>query len=256
MGGRNGERRQSWFGGIHAVAALLNTQAASIAELCFSDSRKDKRLQQLQSLATKLGVSFEECDAARLERLAGAHHQGVAVLCAPPEWRDAAYLDAQIQRAEGGEAPLWLLLDGVLDPRNFGACLRTAEACGVAAVVTPADHSSALTPAAMRASAGALARVPVVRVANLNRCMRRLRDAGVWITGLDGDAADEVYGVDYRRPSALVVGSEGRGLRRLTREACDHLVSIPMDGEMESLNLSVATALCLYEARRQRRRRA
>ena len=239
-----------WFGGVHSVRALLEAPETKVERLCLASDKDDDNLSALSDLALLQGVEVEALAADEIEQIAGKRHQGVAVLCAPPEPLDEAYFNTRLESDTSNI--LLLFLDGVTDPRNLGACLRTAEACGVDAVIVPADHASDMTPTVLRASAGAAVRTPIVRVANLQRCIKKARDAGVWITGMDGTATDEVYGVDYRRPTAFVLGSEGRGIRRLTREACDYCVSIPMGGDIESLNLSVATAVCLYEARRQR----
>lgn len=210
-------------------------------------------------LAEKNGIAVEERDADAIENLAGEHAQGVAALSDPPPMVAESELKnmcagANANGESGGEGdlPLFVVIDRVWDPRNLGACLRSAAACSVTAVVVPKAHVSALSPTVLRASAGMAARVPVVRASNLARCLQGLRDSGIWIAGLDSGAPDSLYAFDCRRPLAFVLGSEGKGMRQLTRAQCDYHISIPMSGAVESLNLSVATAVCLFEASRQR----
>lgn len=241
--------RFEWIGGIHAVDAVLRATPEKISRLCFARERGDKRLSSLMTLADSSGVAYERIAANQLESRAGENNQGVAALAMLPGCKPESDLKNLCQKSE---LPLFLVLDQLSDPRNFGACLRTAEACGVTAVVVSSARSPQITPVVLKSSSGAAARVPVVRVGNLVRALKDMKSRGVWMAGLGGDAADDLYQLDCRRPLAYVLGAEGTGLRRLTRENCDHYVRIPMCGAAESLNVSVAAAVCLYEAVRQR----
>jgi 23S rRNA (guanosine2251-2'-O)-methyltransferase len=190
-------------------------------------------------------------ERAALDRMTGgARHQGVVARYDAPAPLAESDLAGLAERA--GRAALFLVLDGVTDPHNFGACLRSAEAAAVTAVVVPKDRAVGVTPTVRRASAGAADRVPIVAVTNLARALKTLKDAGVWLVGLAGDTPQSLYAIDLDGPIAVVLGSEGEGMRRLTREACDFLAHIPMRGAVESLNVSVATGVALFEALRQR----
>jgi len=206
-------------------------------------------MQQLLARAAAAGVSVTGTTPAALDALAGdTPHQGVVALC------DALAVPATIDDLLLDCSPhfLVLLLDGVTDPRNLGACMRTAEAAGAAAVIVPRDRSASLTPAAAKAAAGAAETLPLLQVTNLARCMDELRDAGIWLVGAAGSAGTSLFALDLRRPLAWVLGAEGEGLRRLTRERCDVLARIPLKGGVDSLNVSVATGVCLFETLRQR----
>jgi 23S rRNA (guanosine2251-2'-O)-methyltransferase len=193
-------------------------------------------------------VKVIEADAQRLHQIAGEiPHQGVVATCAPVT---AQRLDDLLDRVS--QTTLLLLLDGVTDPRNLGACLRTADAAGADAVIVPRDRSATLTPVVAKAAAGAADTIPLIAVTNLARAMSDLKEAGVWIAGASGEADRTLYELDLNGPIAWVLGAEGEGLRRLTRERCDWLVRIPMAGHIESLNVSVAAGICLFETRRQR----
>jgi 23S rRNA (guanosine2251-2'-O)-methyltransferase len=187
-----------------------------------------------------------------LERIAGeGRHQGVVARLKGSGTWDERDLDELLHGLE--DAPFLLILDGVQDPRNLGACLRGADAAGVHAVIVPRDRSAGLSPTVSKVACGAVERVPLVRVTNLARTLKRLREQhGVWLVGTSGDAEQSLYALDLRGPLGIVMGAEGEGMRRLTREACDHLVHLPMRGGVESLNVSVASGICLYEALRQR----
>jgi 23S rRNA (guanosine2251-2'-O)-methyltransferase len=238
--------------GIHAVRVLLARDASRVRRLLVAGAREDGRLGDLRALAREAGVVVVEADAARLGALAeGGRHQGVVAELEPRATDPETQLEQALESATG--APLLLVLDGVQDPHNLGACLRSADAAGVAAVIVPRDRAAGLTPVVRKVAAGAAETVPLVAVVNLARALRALRERGVWLVGTD-DAADRpLYDADLAGPVALVMGSEGEGLRRLTRECCDQLVSIPMAGAVESLNVSVAAGVVLYEAVRQRR---
>jgi len=236
--------------GFHAVSARLRHAPETIETVYVDARRRDGRMAQLQQRAAELKVQVVAADPERLRGLAReAPHQGVVAVAA--HLAEALSLDDVVDGIQPGT--LLLLLDGVTDPRNLGACLRVADAAGVQAVIVPRDRSVGLTPAALKAAAGAAEAVPLIAVTNLARAMDDLRDAGIRLIGAAGEAAQTLYDLDLTGPLAWVLGAEGSGLRRLTRERCDALASIPIIGHVESLNVSVATGICLYEAVRQRR---
>lgn len=237
--------------GIHPVEAALNYDAGNIVELYIETDSQNPRVRELAERARELGIKPHARDRAALERMTGGgRHQGVAARYKAPPARTEAELPALVEAA--GREGLFLVLDGVTDPHNLGACLRSAEAAGVNAVIVPKDRAVGMTATVRRASAGAADRVPFVAATNLARALRVLKDAGVWLTGLAGDGGTSLHALDFSGPVAIVMGSEGEGMRRLTREACDHLAHIPMRGRIESLNVSVATGIALFEVLRQR----
>ncbi|MFO7953494.1 23S rRNA (guanosine(2251)-2'-O)-methyltransferase RlmB [Thioalkalivibrio sp.] len=246
--GGKGSRAEA-FGGIHAVAAVLEHAPERVKRLQLATDPVEPALERLLQRARHCGLSVERVGRERLDQQhPGFQNQGVIVHCTP---RPAVDERALVRRVRDG-LDLLLVLDGVTDPHNLGACLRTADAAGAGAVIMPRHHSAALTPAAIKVASGAAETVPVVTVGNLARTLASLKDAGMWTVGLAGEAEGSLYQVDLRLPSAIVMGAEGEGLRRLTREACDHLVALPMRGTVESLNVSVATGVTLFEAVRQR----
>lgn len=235
--------------GFHAVNARLKHAPDSIQALYVSGHRHDARMRDLLARAEAARVKIIVADERRLDGMAGGNaHQGVVALC------HAAAPSAQLEDvlAAVGPTTLLLLLDGVTDPRNLGACLRTASAAGVNAVIVPRDRAASLTDVAGKAAAGAAETLPLVAVTNLARAMDAIKQAGVWIAGAAGDAATTIFELDLRGPLAWALGAEGGGLRRLTRERCDWLARIPMLGEVDSLNVSVAAGVCLFETVRQR----
>lgn len=235
--------------GFHAVNARLRHAPDSIEVLYVDGGRHDARMNQLLERAEQARVRIVAVDGRRLHGLAGdVPHQGVVALCA--ERATAATLDDVLAAVRSDT--LLLLLDGVTDPRNLGACLRVADAAGVAAVIVPRDRSAALTPVVAKAAAGATETLPLVAVTNLARAMDELKEAGVWIAGASGDAPTSLYELTLTGPLAWALGAEGEGLRRLTRERCDWLARIPLAGHVESLNVSVAAGICLFETVRQR----
>ena len=237
--------------GIHAVEAALTHDVGNLVELYIESGSHNARVKELGERARELGVKPHARDRAALDRMTGgARHQGVVARYNAPAALPESALAGLVEKA--GRDALVLVLDGVTDPHNFGACLRSAEAAGVAVVVVPKDRAVGVTPTVRRASAGAADRVPIVSATNLARALKMLKDAGVWLVGLVGDTDRSIYAVDLAGPIALVLGSEGEGLRRLTRESCDFLARIPMRGDVESLNVSVATGITLFEALRQR----
>lgn len=241
----------NWIGGIHAVAALIDNDPTALLELMIAREARNPRLDELQAQARSAGVAVQRTPRATLDRLGeGVRHQDVLAKVRERPAPDERDLPDMVERA--GNSALFLVLDGVTDPHNLGACLRSAAAADVTAVVVPKDHSAPLNAAARKAAAGGAEIVPLVRVTNLARAMDVLKQAGVWLVGLAGEAADELYARDLRGPLALVLGAEGEGMRRLTGERCDYLARIPISARMESLNVSVAAGVCLFEARRQR----
>ena len=235
--------------GFHSVQSRLRQGAAGVDALYVDASRDDRRTQALVETAKGMGLMVHPVDAKRLEGLTGnARHQGVVAIVAPPAARELDdILDAL------AEPPLLLILDGVTDPHNLGACLRVADAMGVHAVIAPKDRAVGITPVVSKVASGAAETVPYFAVTNLARTLRELKDRDIWILGADERAETDLYGAKLTGPLGLVMGAEGEGMRRLTREHCDELVRIPMAGTVESLNVSVASGICLAEARRQRR---
>ncbi|HEB99544.1 MAG TPA: 23S rRNA (guanosine(2251)-2'-O)-methyltransferase RlmB [Thiotrichales bacterium] len=240
-----------WVWGLHAVDALLVEAPERIKRLYLQRGRRDGRVAELRERAQASGIAMEEVTRGWLdERLPEARHQGIAAEVRPRPLGDERDLRALL--AGLSEPAFLLVLDGVQDPHNLGACLRTAEAAGVQAVVFPRDKAAGLTPVARKAACGAAERLPLFQVTNLARVLRNLREQGVWIYGAAGEAGQSLYETDLRGPVALVLGGEGKGLRRLTRDHCDALIRIPMAEAAESLNVSVAAGVLLFEARRQR----
>lgn len=244
--------QDSFIYGIHVVRSVLERDPVRVKELWVDRARRDQRLSDVVHLAESQGLGAQRVDGRRLEQLAGVgHHQGVVARCVPsPAWTEQELM----RRLDTGpQPPLLLVLDGVTDPHNLGACLRTADAAGVLAVVAPRDRAVGLTPTARKVASGAAETTPFVQVTNLARTLEALKERGLWVAGADDAAQRDLHETDLAGPLVLVVGAEGRGLRRLTRERCDFLLRIPMLGSVESLNVSVATGICLYEALRQRR---
>jgi len=258
---------REWIVGIHSVNELLRRNPEDVFELVLQQERADQRLDEVRALATELGIKIQVMPKAALEKkLLGEGkgegkgdgrripvHQGVAALC---QWRDTvkdeAFLNKLLTNLD--HPALILVLDEVTDPHNLGACLRTADAAGVDAVIVPKDNSATLNMTVRKVASGAAEKVNLVAVTNLARTLAALQERGIWISGTAGEADHSVYQADFTGPVAIVMGSEGKGLRRLTREHCDYLISIPMAGAVSSLNVSVAAGVCLFEAVRQRRK--
>jgi len=239
--------------GLHAVRALLERHADRVVKVFVARGRDDARITALLATATQAKISIERVDPQRLEKMAGAAvHQGVIAEVRPMAPWSEDELGAAIERAVA--APIVLALDGVQDPHNLGACLRTADACGVLSVVIPKDRAVQLNATVRKVAAGAAETTPLTVVTNLARCLRELKERGLWVVGADAGAKQRADEVDLKGPTVLVMGAEGSGLRHNTREHCDLLVRLPALGAVESLNVSVATGMLLYEAVRQRHR--
>jgi 23S rRNA (guanosine2251-2'-O)-methyltransferase len=237
--------------GLHAVRTLLQRQAGKVTQLLLLRGREDARITEVLKLARDAEVRIDYRNAHDLDQLAqGERHQGVIALLQKVENLGEGALDELLDKA--GPAPFVLVLDGVTDPHNLGACLRTADAAGVHAVIVPRDRAAGMSPVVRKVAAGAAETVPLVQVVNLARTLRWLKERGLWLVGTDDQAGTTLHAAKLTGPLAVVMGAEGEGMRRLTRENCDLLVSIPMQGVVESLNVSVATGVMLYEALRQR----
>jgi 23S rRNA (guanosine2251-2'-O)-methyltransferase len=236
--------------GFHAVTVRLKTAPESVIEIHVDATRRDARMRQFVERAKEAGARVVDSDDERLQKLVGTHrHQGVVAHVKPLALRHS--LDDVLDAATG--APLVLVLDGVTDPHNLGACLRVADGAGVHAVVAPKDHAAGINATVAKVASGAAETVPYLMVTNLARALGELKERDIRIIGTSDDAPRSLYEADLRGPVALVLGAEGTGLRQLTRKTCDELVRIPMQGAVESLNVSVASGICLYEALRQRR---
>jgi len=235
--------------GFHAVTAKLRHDPEAIKEIMLDTARKDVRARDLLKAAEFHQVKVSETDGKRLDGLLpGARHQGVVARI--EGGRKALHLDDVLDTLE--EPPFLLVLDGITDPRNLGACLRVADAAGVHAVIAPKDRAAGLTDVAVKTASGAAETVPYITVTNLARTLRELREREIWVVGAAGEAENDLYAANWPMATAWVLGAEGEGMRRLTRETCDLLVKIPMHGSVESLNVSVAAGVCLFEARRRR----
>ncbi len=235
--------------GFHAVTARLRHEASSVEEIYIDAERHDRRMQEMLRAAKASNVRIIHADDQRLSSMVGTRrHQGVVAKAG--ELSLARNLDELLDAIDG--PPLLLILDGVTDPHNLGACLRVADGAGAHAVIAPKDRAVGLNATAAKVASGAAETVPYITVTNLARTMREIKERDIWLIGTTDDAEKDLYQADFFGPTALVMGSEGEGMRRLTRENCDVLVSIPMFGSVESLNVSVASGVCLYEARRQR----
>jgi 23S rRNA (guanosine2251-2'-O)-methyltransferase len=237
--------------GFHAVTAKLRHAADDVVEILVAEGRNDGRMRDLLKLAAATGSRVIPTDVARLDGLAGKAHQGVVARVAAVMRH--VTLDDVLDGLEGGSDPaLILVLDGITDPHNLGACLRVADAAGAHAVVAPKDKACGLNATAIKVASGAADTVPYVVVTNLARSLREMQQRGLWVLGAAGEAEKSLYAMDLKLPCAWVLGAEGDGLRRLTRDTCDQLARIPMLGSVESLNVSVSAGICLFEARRQR----
>lgn len=238
--------------GFHAVTVRLKTHPKSISEIHVDATRRDQRMRQFVERAKEAGLKIVDSDDERLSKLAGSsRHQGVVARVTALAMLHS--LDEVMEGLEAAEVvPLLLVLDGVTDPHNLGACLRVADGAGAHAVLAPKDHAVGLNATVAKVASGAAETVPYLMVTNLARSLNELKERDVWIIGTSDQAEKSIYDIDLKRPVALVLGAEGDGLRQLTAKTCDELVRIPMKGAVESLNVSVAAGVCLYEALRQR----
>lgn len=237
--------------GIHAVEAALDYSADKIQRGWIDKQRQDKRLTQIRSTLAGLGIVIENTERRKLDRMAEGHiHQGVMVEVELPSVRNEEQLKQAV--ASLTEMALFLVLDQIQDPHNLGACLRTGDAAGAHGIIVTKDNASGITPAVCKVASGAAETVPVYQVTNLARTLRWLKEQNIWIMGAVGNAQQSLFEADLNLPLAIVMGSEGKGMRQLTEKHCDFLVKIPMLGQVESLNVSVAASVILYEALRQR----
>ena len=235
--------------GFHAVGVRLKMAPKSVVEVFIDASRRDARMRQFLERAKEANITLDEADGLRLSRLAGNHgHQGVVARVV--EVQNQHSLDDLLDSLT--VPPLLLVLDGVTDPHNLGACLRVADGAGAHAVIAPKDHAAGINATVAKVASGAADSVPYFMVTNLARTLNELKERNIWVIGTAGEATKSIYQMDMRTPTALVLGAEGPGMRQLTRKTCDELVHIPMQGAVESLNVSVASGVCLYEAVRQR----
>jgi len=245
------DHKRNFVYGLHAINAVLERAPERLLELMVAEARDDARIRELRERAQNVGVRVQTVGAEALAKLVGdAAHQGAVASVRPLKaWDEHELMHALSQLAED---PLLLILDGVTDPHNLGACLRTADAAGAHAVVIPKDRAAAVDGVVRKVAAGAAEFMPVASVTNLARALDLLKERGIWVVGTCAGAPQTLYAADLKRPLALVLGAEGGGMRRLTTDRCDFLVRIPMAGQMESLNVSVAAGIALFEARRQR----
>jgi len=236
--------------GLHAVEALLRHHPKRVKQVWLAEGRGDPRAQVLIELAAQARVSVGQCERREMDAWVEGVHQGVVAEVSPSQVWGEAMLEELLDRADG--PPLLLVLDGVTDPHNLGACMRTADAAGALAVIVPKDKSATLNATVRKVACGAAEVIPLVAVTNLARTLEKLQQRGLWVVGTAGEAEQSLYDQDLKGPIVLIMGAEGRGMRRLTREHCDYLVRLPMAGSVSSLNVSVATGVCLFEALRQR----
>lgn len=236
--------------GLHAVEALLRHHPKRVKQVWLAEGRGDPRVRVLLELAEQARVRVGQCERREMDAWVEGVHQGVVAEVSPSQVWGEAMLEELLDRAE--EPPLLLVLDGVTDPHNLGACLRTADAAGALAVIVPKDKAATLNATVRKVACGAAEVVPLVAVTNLARSLEKLQQRGLWVVGTAGEAEQVIYAQDLTGPTVLVMGAEGKGMRRLTREHCDFLVRLPMAGSVSSLNVSVATGVCLFEALRQR----
>lgn len=242
--------KHEYIFGFHAVRQVFESDISRIIELWVDDARHDAKLQTLITQALQQGLSVQSVPKKTLDQLTeGGRHQGIVLRCKPSL---SQKLTLETCLAHLNVPPFLLVLDEVQDPHNLGACLRTADAAGIHAVIIPKDRSCSLSPAVRKVASGAAETIPLIEVTNLARTLRSLQEQKIWLVGMDVHAPTSLFATSFIGPLAIVLGTEESGLRRLTRETCDVLVNIPMQGQIESLNVSVAAGICLYEAVRQR----
>lgn len=244
--------KREFIFGLHAVQALLKSAPQRVIEIYMVQGRNDQKLQKIVNAAQSNGIHCQVVNRHKLDELVSdENHQGVVAVCTPGETYDEIYLFKLIENLN--EPVFLLILDGVTDPHNLGACMRSAEAAGVHAVIAPKDKSVGITPVVRKVACGAAEVLPFIPVTNLARTLKSLQEKGVWLFGAAGEAEQSVFECNLTGPIGILMGAEGDGLRRLTQDTCDHLMNIPMAGTVSSLNVSVATGVCLFEAVRQRR---
>lgn len=237
--------------GLHSIEALLQNQPERVIRLYVQQDRRDKKIETLLQLAKIKNIAIDYASRHELDRMTNeSNHQGVAALCEKVRTYHEAELKTLLQQVS--TPPFLLILDGVQDPHNLGACFRSADAAGVHAIIAPKDKAVGITPVVSKVASGATETIPFVQVTNLARALEELKEMGIWIYGAAGEAQQSLYQTDLSGPAAIVMGAEGSGMRRLTREHCDVLVKIPMQGSVSSLNVSVATGIFLFEVVRQR----
>jgi 23S rRNA (guanosine2251-2'-O)-methyltransferase len=242
---------KEWVFGIHAINALLKHRPEVVLQIYLQSGRLDKRISKITDRANSLGIPLEVMEKKELDKKADGSHQGAVAFCKEIKLEyNESYLEELLNKLE--RPPLLLVLDGVTDPHNLGACLRSAEAAGVNAVIVAKDKSVLMNATVRKVASGAAEIIPFIVVTNLVRCLQNLQKRGIWVMGAAGEADKSIYDTDLKGALALVLGAEGSGLRRLTRETCDELLSIPMQGETSSLNVSVSAGVFLFEALRQR----
>ncbi|HVC30119.1 MAG TPA: 23S rRNA (guanosine(2251)-2'-O)-methyltransferase RlmB [Steroidobacteraceae bacterium] len=251
---QQGQGAQTIYG-LHAVRAMLQKHPERVTAVRIAERRDDPRVREIDELARGRDIPVQRVDAQVLKQKLGdvAHQGAVADIRPLPPWTEDDLLTALQAAEQGAQAPLILALDGVQDPHNLGACLRTADACGALAVIVPRDRAAQVTPVVRKVAVGAAETTPVVPVTNLVRTLKLLKDAGMWVVGADADGARRADELDLKGGVVLVLGAEGAGLRHLTRQTCDWTARLPQLGAVESLNVSVAAGMLLYEAVRQRR---
>ncbi|MFW8591546.1 23S rRNA (guanosine(2251)-2'-O)-methyltransferase RlmB [Glaciecola sp. 2405UD65-10] len=236
--------------GIHSIASALDNEPERILEIMVAKGRNDERMNSLVSAARKHNIAVQFVLRKTLdEKSKGEQNQGIIARAKPARVLDEADLDLILAKQKH---PFFLVLDGVTDPHNLGACLRNADAAGVHAVIVPKDNSAGLTPVVRKVAVGAAETVPLIQVTNLSRTLKHIQQEGVWVVGTAGEAEQLIYECDLKGNVAIVMGAEGKGMRRLTRETCDELVKLPMAGAVSSLNVSVASGICLFDVVRQR----
>jgi 23S rRNA (guanosine2251-2'-O)-methyltransferase len=237
--------------GIHAVQAAIEYSPSKIQRALIDEQRLDARLKQVIDELKALGVNLEKADRKKLDKLAdGKNHQGIVISVELPAMRSEEQLKVDVEALTS--TPFYLILDQVQDPHNLGACLRTADAVGVQGIIVTKDNAASITPTVCKVASGAAETVPVYQVTNLARVLRWLKEQNIWIMGTAGEATQTIYEMKLDMPLAVVMGTEGSGMRHLTRQHCDFLVKIPMVGQVESLNVSVAAGVLLYEVFRQK----
>ncbi len=242
--------QHEWLYGLHAMESVLSREPERVIEMFVLKGRDDERLTQVVNQARRFGIAIQFCQRRVLDdKVNGEQHQGIVARAKPGRQYDEKDLQDLL---DGQPQGFYLVLDGVTDPHNLGACLRSADAAGVTALIVPKDKSANLTPTARKVACGAAETVPLIQVTNLARTLRTMQEAGIWVVGTAGEAEQMLFDCKLTGPMAIVMGAEGKGMRRLTRETCDELVKLPMAGSVSSLNVSVATGICLFEVVRQR----